>query len=134
VVGAEREELLARGVAAISEARLLAHVAEFARRRKHAGTPEELESLRYVERELRLCGYGTELLLHDAYISLPGRARFEALGDEHRCITHSSTSAAATRRATQPRTLGEPPSSSTGSRPRPRRSLPDGMAPSRRST
>ncbi len=86
---AEREALLARGVAAISEDRLLAHVAQFARRRKHAGTPEELESLRYVERELRSHGYATELLRHDAYISLPGSARFEALGDEHRCITHS---------------------------------------------
>jgi hypothetical protein len=89
VVAAEREELLARGVAAISRQRLLAHVAEFARRRKHAGTPDELESLRYVERELRSYGYGTELLCHDAYISLPGRARFEALGNEYRCITHS---------------------------------------------
>jgi aminopeptidase YwaD len=65
-VAAARGELLARGVAAISRERLLAHVAEFARRRKHAGTPEELESLRYVERELRSCGYRTELLGHDA--------------------------------------------------------------------
>ena len=89
MVAVEREELLPRGVAAISEERLLAHVAEFARRRKHAGTPEELESLRYVERELGSYGYATELLLHDAYISLPGRVRFEALGSEHRCITHS---------------------------------------------
>lgn len=99
MVGAEREEQLARGVAALSEARLLAHVAEFARRRKHAGSPEELESLRYVERELRLCGYGTELLFHDAYISLPGGARFEALGDEHRCITHSFSRPASGLRA-----------------------------------
>ena len=96
---AEREELLARGVAAISRERLLAHVAEFARRRKHAGTPEELESLRYVERELRSSGYSTELLSHDAYISLPGAARFEALGDGHRCITHSFSRPASGLRA-----------------------------------
>ena len=89
MVAAEREELLARSVAAISQERLLAHVAEFARRRKHAGTPEELESLRYVERELRSSGYRTELLQHDAYVSLPGAARLQALKREHRCITHS---------------------------------------------
>jgi hypothetical protein len=99
VVAAEQEELLARGVAAISRERLLAHVAEFARRRKHAGTLEELESLRYVERELRSSGYSTELLSHDAYISLPGAARFEALGDVHRCITHSFSRPASGLRA-----------------------------------
>ena len=98
-VAAEREELLTRGIAALSRERLLAHVAEFARRRKHAGTREELESLHYVERELRSSGYSTELLQHDAYISLPGAARLEALGSEHRCITHSFSKPAAGLRA-----------------------------------
>ncbi|WP_331376155.1 M28 family peptidase [Sinorhizobium chiapasense] len=69
--------------------RLAAHIAEFGRRIKLSGTPEELESFRYLEREMASYGYHTELLLHDAYISLPGRARVEANGESLRCITHS---------------------------------------------
>jgi Peptidase family M28 len=74
---------------AVSRERLTASVTELARRTKHAGTPEELESLRWVEREIASYGYETELLLHDAYISLPGRASVVADGEELRCITHS---------------------------------------------
>jgi hypothetical protein len=86
---AASEALLVRSVEAVSAQRLLDHIAEFARRRKHAGTDGELESLRYVERALAASGYRTETLFHDAYISLPGAARLAALGREHRCITHS---------------------------------------------
>src|SRR5215218_79504 len=75
--------------AEVSREQLAASVAELARRPKHAGTAEELESLRWVERELRSYGYATELLLHDAYISLPGAARVEADGEAVPCITHS---------------------------------------------
>lgn len=67
----------------------MAAVTELARRPKHAGTPEELESLRWIEQELRSYGYETELLLHDAYISLPGAARVEVDGEPVPCITHS---------------------------------------------
>lgn len=74
---------------AISRDKLYAHVEEFARWTKHAGTPGELESLAYVQRELDAYGYRTELLRHDAYISLPGEASVEALGRTLRCNTHS---------------------------------------------
>jgi N-acetylated-alpha-linked acidic dipeptidase len=89
VLAPAHAELLNQGVAAISGARLMEHIAAFARRTKHAGTPGELESLRYVDGQLGSYGYATDLFHHDAYISLPGAARFEALGAEHPCITHS---------------------------------------------
>ena len=69
--------------------RLMRHVEAFSRWTKHAGTPGELESLRYVERELASYGYAVELLSHDAYISLPGPARIDALGATLPCTTHS---------------------------------------------
>jgi len=75
--------------AEVSRERLAASVAELARRPKHAGTAEELESLRWVEQELQSYGYATELLRHDAYISLPAAARVEADGEPVSCITHS---------------------------------------------
>jgi hypothetical protein len=68
---------------------LAAHIEEFGRRIKLSGTPEELESFRYLEREMASFGYRTQLLFHDAYISLPGHARAEANGESLRCITHS---------------------------------------------
>lgn len=85
----EPDAALDRSVHELSTDRLMAHVREFARWTKHAGTPNELESLGYVERELVSYGYGTELILHDAYISLPGQARVEALGTTLPAITHS---------------------------------------------
>jgi aminopeptidase YwaD len=73
--------------------RLQAHLREFARRVKLSGTPEELESFRYLEACMRGFGYATRLLLHDAYISLPGRSRVVVDGREIRSITHSMSRA-----------------------------------------
>ena len=69
--------------------RLMAHIAEFSKRVKLSGTAEELESFHYLQREMDAYGYRTELLSHDAYISLPGRAKVEIDGVSLRCITHS---------------------------------------------
>ena len=74
---------------AVDAASLMRHVEEFARRVKLSGTPEELESLKYVTSQLGRYGFRTELILHDAYISLPGAARLEAGGQALDCITHS---------------------------------------------
>ncbi|WP_037064449.1 M28 family peptidase [Pseudonocardia acaciae] len=60
-------------VAALDEARMMAHVEEFARWTKHAGTEGERASLGYIERELRSYGFATQLIEHPAYISLPVR-------------------------------------------------------------
>ncbi|MCR9138205.1 MAG: M28 family metallopeptidase [Alphaproteobacteria bacterium] len=76
-------------IAAVDGPRMMAHMEEFARWRKESGVPEELESLAYVEARMKEYGYATELILHDAYISLPGKAAVEMEGDTLRCITHS---------------------------------------------
>ncbi|MBN8954351.1 MULTISPECIES: M28 family peptidase [unclassified Rhizobium] len=70
-------------------ARLMAHIDEFARRVKLSGTAEELESFRYLQAQMDGFGYRTQLLSHDAFISLPGAARVEIDGENLRCITHS---------------------------------------------
>ena len=51
--------------------------------------PSELESLRYIEEQLKGYGFATELILHDAYISLPGKAQVVHGGRTLPCITHS---------------------------------------------
>jgi len=61
----------------------------FAHWRKLTGTPEELESLRYLQGKLDAYGYRTELLHHEAYVSLPGPARVEVDGVPLTAITHS---------------------------------------------
>ncbi|WP_105431339.1 M28 family peptidase [Neorhizobium sp. T6_25] len=68
---------------------LMGHIREFGKRVKLSGTAEELESFKYLEGQIASYGYRTKLLLHDAYISLPGRAAVEIGGNAVRCITHS---------------------------------------------
>ncbi|WP_105402540.1 M28 family peptidase [Neorhizobium sp. T7_12] len=68
---------------------LMGHIREFGKRVKLSGTAEELESFKYLERQIASYGYRTKLLLHDAYISLPGSAAVEIGGNAVRCITHS---------------------------------------------
>ena len=73
----------------VSSKELMRHCVEFAKRVKLSGTPQELESFRYLKSCLDAYGYRTELLSHDAYISLPGRSRVTAEGREFESITHS---------------------------------------------
>lgn len=80
--------------AEVSESRLLDTTAGIARWVRLSGTPDEMRAVEYV-RDL-LDGYGlqTDLILHDAYISLPGPASIEtAGGDTVACITHSFSAA-----------------------------------------
>ena len=76
--------------------RLMAHITEFARRVKLSGTPEELESFGYLQAQMDGYGYRTQLLSHDAYISLPGAAKVEIDEESLRCITHSMSVSTAT--------------------------------------
>lgn len=76
-------------IASVDGPRMMAHMQEFAKWRKESGVPEELKSLAYVEARMKDYGYATELILHDAYISLPGKASVEMEGNALRCITHS---------------------------------------------
>jgi N-acetylated-alpha-linked acidic dipeptidase len=75
--------------ASVDSGVMMRHLEEFARRVKLSGTPEELESFRYLQATLDGYGYRTELILHDAYISLPGRAKVEIEAATPDCITHS---------------------------------------------
>ena len=73
----------------VSGSLMWAHLEEFARWTKEAGSEDELSSLAYVQRTISGYGFSTELVLHRAYISLPRAARAEIGGDTIRCITHS---------------------------------------------
>ena len=75
--------------AEISRETMMRHLQEFAKRVKLSGTKEELESFQYLQRCMDSYGFRTELLSHDAYISLPGKARAEVDGQTVPCITHS---------------------------------------------
>ncbi|OJY36968.1 MAG: hypothetical protein BGP06_14715 [Rhizobiales bacterium 65-9] len=68
---------------------MMRHLDVFDRWTKHAGTPEELESLKYIEAEMKSYGFKTDLILHDAYISLPGVASVTVNGEQFACIAHS---------------------------------------------
>src|SRR5271165_3804971 len=57
---------------------LMGHMQELARWVKLSGTPDELQSLQYFQAKLDEYGYRTRLIMHDAYISLPGKARVDA--------------------------------------------------------
>ena len=80
---------IARLCAAVDASAMMRHLEEFARRVKLSGTPEELASFRYLQGTLDGYGWRTDLIRHDAYISLPGAARIEVGGATPDCITHS---------------------------------------------
>ena len=73
----------------VSGRELMASCAMFAERMKLSGTPDELASMRAVQAKLDGYGYRTELMLHDAYISLPGAASVTVDGAAVQAITHS---------------------------------------------
>lgn len=73
----------------VDERQLMVHIDEFARRTKLSGTVEELQSFQYVEMMMRHYGFSTELILHDAYISLPISSLLLVNGRSVPSITHS---------------------------------------------
>src|SRR3984957_3548989 len=68
---------------------LMGHMQELARWVKLSGTPDELQSLRYFQAKLDEYGYRTRGIMHDAYISLPGKARVDVDNHTLTAITHS---------------------------------------------
>lgn len=79
-------------VEAISRERLMEDTRAIARWVRLSGSPEEREAFAYIERRLREAGLRTQLLEHDALISLPLAAALRILdagADEIPCITHS---------------------------------------------
>jgi hypothetical protein len=75
--------------AAVSSNVMQGHLTEFARWVKLSGTADELRSLDHVRARMAEYGYRTELIMHDAYISLPGAASVVADGKALAAITHS---------------------------------------------
>ena len=69
--------------------RLMGHCEVFARYQKLSGSAEELTSMRYVQAQMEEAGFRTELISHDAYISLPGAASVMMDGTALQAITHS---------------------------------------------
>lgn len=88
-VTVEVRDIIDRVCHAVDPNPVMADLEEFAKREKLAGTPSELESFRYLEQRMQSLGYATELIIHDAYISLPGQASLEVGGMRPICITHS---------------------------------------------
>ncbi|RKK05674.1 M28 family peptidase [Pseudoroseomonas wenyumeiae] len=73
--------------------RMMQDLAGLAQWVKLSGTPEEMEGIRFLQARLDAAGYRTQVLLHDAYISLPGPARVEVDGAPLTAITHSMSRA-----------------------------------------
>src|SRR3989442_1088673 len=76
----------------VSTDRLMEDTREIARWVRLSGSPEERRAFAYMERRLRDAGLRTQLLEHDALISLPvsaGLRMIEPDVDEIPCITHS---------------------------------------------
>lgn len=88
--GARPDDALLRGLKAdMSGPRMMATLGELAGWIKLAGTREERESLKILESRLIDAGFRVEVLLHDAFISLPGAASLVIDGRAYACITHS---------------------------------------------
>ena len=89
------QDIAARDIAAkdivahVDGAALMDHCAEFAKRVKLSGTPEEKQSFRYLQQCMERYGYRTTLIEHDAYISLPLASRVISDGAVFKSITHS---------------------------------------------
>jgi hypothetical protein len=86
--------------AAVDGSILMGHMQELARWVKLSGTPDELQSLRYFQAKLDDYGYHTNLVMHDAYISLPGKARVDVDNQALTSITHSFSRSSPTQGVT----------------------------------
>jgi hypothetical protein len=82
-------DLLTNFSDAVDSQRLMAHCEDFAKWVKLSGSPDELTSMKVIQGKLDDYGYRTRLILHDAYISLPGEARVVVDGGDVTAITHS---------------------------------------------
>jgi hypothetical protein len=73
----------------VSSERLMETTRGIARWVRLSGTEDELEAVGYVRTLLDGYGLETEVIFHDAYVSLPGAASFETEEGTLPCITHS---------------------------------------------
>lgn len=73
----------------VSAARMMSGLGTLAQWSKLAGTAGEAASFSWIKEQLDELGLRTELIQHDAYISIPGPARLVVDGRTVRAITHS---------------------------------------------
>jgi aminopeptidase YwaD len=76
-------------VSAVSAARMMADLQRLAQWTKVATTPSEAESLEFVRSRFADAGFKTEIIWHDAYISVPGDAHVMHGETRLTAITHS---------------------------------------------
>jgi hypothetical protein len=88
--------------AGVDAAEMMRNLGTMARWRKLSGTAEELESIRFIKARMEAYGYRTELLMHEAYVSLPGPAQVTVDGHRLRAITHAMSPASAPGGVTGP--------------------------------
>ena len=77
---------------AVSQSRLTTFNRTIAQWTRLSGTPDECAAAEYVAAQLRRFGFATQIVTHDAYISLPGKAELSITSPEARTlpvITHS---------------------------------------------
>jgi hypothetical protein len=75
--------------AAVSGAEMMANLREIARWVKLSGTAEEREAFGFLEARMQAYGFRTNLILHDAFISLPVKGTVTADGKALKAITQS---------------------------------------------
>jgi hypothetical protein len=75
--------------ASVNGPEMMANLREIARWVKLSGSEEEREALGFIETRMKDYGYRTQVLLHDAFISLPGKASASVDGRALTAITHS---------------------------------------------
>ena len=69
--------------------KLMEYNTEISKEVRLSGSEEELRAFKYAKKALESFGLETKLTFHDAYISLPGKAKL-LIGDiKIPCITHS---------------------------------------------
>jgi hypothetical protein len=74
---------------AVSGPEMMANLREIARWVKLSGTAEEREAVGFLDKRMQDYGYRTQVILHDAFISLPGKASVMVDGKELKAITQS---------------------------------------------
>ncbi|HWT08697.1 MAG TPA: hypothetical protein VN329_06000 [Roseomonas sp.] len=73
----------------VSGPAMMANLREIARWVKLSGTAEEREALGFIEARMKDYGFRTEVIPHDAFISLPGKASVLVDGRPVTAITQS---------------------------------------------
>lgn len=73
----------------VSQTKLMEFAGNVAEDVRLSGTEEELRALKYIQYSLGRYGLKTELMFHEALISLPGAAKLVVNDESFPCITHS---------------------------------------------